>query len=162
MWPYWLDGVDQTVTPVGIGNVTPSQLGRRKIPLLSMVQALDPAAAIGTTKTEGVVDEMLTDLSLGPHAFAVEVQGSSMEPDYRAGDRVVIDPAVCPSPGDSVLASINGDAVLRRYLDRSSGPRRAFELAPANPSWPTTASDSPGSEVRIIGTVMEHRRYRRR
>lgn len=162
MRPYWLDGIDQVVQPEGVGNVSPSIVGRRRIPLLSLSQALSPSRAIETFSVGGIALELLTDMELGPHAFAVDVVGVSMEPDYHAGDRVIIDPAVFPSPGDHVLASVNGEAVLRKFRDRSLGSERAYELAPANDGWAMINSSSPGITVEIIGTVMEHRRYRKR
>lgn len=107
---------------------------------------------------------MLTDSELGPHAFALEVMGESMSPEYREGDRIIIDPAVYPRPGDACIASVNGEVTFKRFRPRGLNEhgKDVFELAPINADFATIRSDQAGAEVSIIGTVIEHRRYRRR
>lgn len=107
---------------------------------------------------------MLTDQELGPHAFALEVLGESMSPEYREGDRIIVDPAVYPRPGDAVVAKVNGEVTFKRYRPRgvNASGGDVFELAPLNPDYATIRSDQPGYDVAIVGTVMEHRRYRKR
>ncbi len=88
-----------------------------------------------------------------------------MEPDFREGDKVIIDPEIQPRPGDYVVAKLanENEATFKKYRPRGSDKdgRPTIELVPLNPDWPTLVvdSDHPG---RIIGTMVEHRRYRQR
>ena len=86
-----------------------------------------------------------------------------MLPEYRPGDRVIIDPNVTPQPGDCVVAK-NGDdeATFKKYRPRGidAQGRLVFELVPLNDDYPTIRSDV--TPAHIVGTMVEHRKYRRR
>lgn len=150
----------------GESNVQPTAIGSRRIPVLSYVQA--------GALTESVVpythpdDWLLTDLDLSRSAFALRIKGLSMyspmsEESFNEGDLVVIDPSVEPLPGDFVVAK-NGEheATFKKYRPRGVNEKGAvvFELVPLNPDYPSLRSDI--SAVQIIGTMVEHRRYRKR
>lgn len=98
-------------------------------------------------------------------AFALEIVGESMEPQFERGDVVIIDTGVRPLPGDFVVAKLNNqnDATFKKYrvLGANAAGNQIIELVPMNADYPTlTISEhNPGS---IIGTMIEHRRYRRR
>jgi SOS-response transcriptional repressor LexA len=149
----WLD-VDHT------SNVTLANVGTRRIPLISYVQAGNWTEA----SVAGNFDDwLLTDLDLSPRAFALTIKGDSMMPDFREGDAVLIDPAVMPQPGDFVAAK-NGDhkATFKKYRPRglNENGEQIFELVPLNPDHEPMRSDR--EPIEIIGTMMEHRRYRKR
>lgn len=144
-------------------NVAPAPVGSRQIPLISCVQAgmwteISDAYAPG----DGA-DWLLTDLDLSAHAFALEIKGESMLPDFKPGDRVIIDPEIAPSPGDFVAAK-NGsnEATFKKYRPRGMNERgeQVIELVPLNPDFPSLRSDI--SPIEIIGTMVEHRRYRKK
>jgi SOS-response transcriptional repressor LexA len=99
--------------------------------------------------------QLMTDRASADHAFALEIDGDSMAPAFRPGDRVVIDTKIKPEPGDYVAALLD-DAVVtfRRYRARHPG----FELIPENEDWETVGS---GDSVRILGVMTEHRSYRK-
>ena len=83
-----------------------------------------------------------------------------MEPDFREGDAVVIDPEVIPLPGDFVVAKNGEEEALFKSIDRAALSRaEVFELVPLNEDYPTLRSDQV--PIRIIGTMIEHRRYRK-
>ncbi|GKV89318.1 hypothetical protein PEC301619_13000 [Pectobacterium carotovorum subsp. carotovorum] len=85
-----------------------------------------------------------------------------MQPDFSEGDTVIIDPDVSPIPGDFVVAR-NGDdeVVFKKYRPRGViNGTDVFELSPLNDDYPTMRSDE--TAIRIIGTMIEHRRYRRK
>lgn len=106
----------------------------------------------GTDSKRGM---LMTDSTTTAQSFALEIEGESMSPRFRAGDRVVIDPSIQPLPGDYVAALLTGDVVcFRRYRQRHSG----FELVPENPDWETIQSDE---SVQIVGVMTEHRTYRK-
>ena len=112
----------------------------------------------------GDADEfLLTDQDLSDNAFALEIVGESMLPDFQPGDRVIIDPSVLPQPGDFVVAK-NGEeeATFKKYRPRGVNEhgQAVFELVPINPDYPSMRSDV--MPILIIGTMIEHRKYRKR
>lgn len=145
-------------------NVTSVPFGKRPIPVISYVQAgllsdiNDPYAP-----GDGFAIEICED-DLGRFAFALEIEGDSMLPEFRPGDRVIIDPDVNPMPGDFVVAkNSHQKATFKKYRPRGMNEQGAqvFELVPLNEDYPTMRSDI--EQLRIIGTMVEHRKkYRRK
>lgn len=144
-------------------NITPVELGAHRIPMISYVQAggwtgvYDPYAP-------GDADEwLLTDLELSDGSFALEIKGDSMLPEFKPGDRVIVDPVIAPQPGDYVVAK-NGEeeATFKKYRPRGMNERGdvVFELVPLNEDYPSIRSDL--TPIRIVGTMVEHRKYRKR
>jgi SOS-response transcriptional repressor LexA len=155
---YILHGEDS-----GVVNVIPAPIGLRQIPIISYVQAGCWTESCDCRAMDGSIDTITTDLDLGSMAFALEVRGDSMAPEILEGDVVVIDPDVDPLPGD-IVAAKNGshEATLKQYRPRGTNEQgqEYFELVPLNPVYPTMRSDH--HHVTIIGTMMEHRRYRKK
>ncbi|WP_241610262.1 LexA family protein [Rosenbergiella epipactidis] len=143
-------------------NVEPAIADIRHIPILSYVQAGTWAAESSIRNLEGEIDYLQTNLDLSSSAFTLVIKGRSMEPEFSEGDAVVIDPQVFPLPGDFVVAK-NGEeeALFKKFRPRGIvNGKEVFELVPLNEDYPTLRSDS--SDIRIVGTMMEHRKYRRR
>lgn len=144
-------------------NVAPAPLGTRRIPLVSYVQAGHMTEAVDPYALGDADEWMLTDLDLSANAFALKIKGDSMLPEFREGDTVIIDPVVPPLPGDYVVAK-NGEneATFKKYRPRGVNEHghQVFELVPLNEDYPSMRSDI--TPIRIIGTMVEHRRYRKR
>jgi SOS-response transcriptional repressor LexA len=144
-------------------NVIPVPAGKRAIPVISAVQAgklteiNDPYPAGAGYAVEYADDD------LSRWAFALEIDGDSMLPDFRPGDRVIVDPEIAPNPGDFVVAK-NGreEATFKKYRPRGIGPdgNMIFELVPLNDDYPTMRSDV--ESLRVIGVMVEHRKKYRR
>lgn len=151
----WLDGAET--------NVSPAPVGSRQIPLISCVQAGMWTEIADNYEPGDAAEWLLTDLELSGRAFALEIKGESMLPDFRPGDRVIIEPEIAPSPGDFVVAK-NGsnEATFKKYRPRGVNEHgdQVFELVPLNPDYETMRSDY--TPIIIIGTMVEHRRYRKR
>ena len=85
-------------------------------------------------------------------------------PDFEEGDWIVIDPSVKPEPGDFVVArnGEKGKVVVRKYRPKGldSSHRMFFELLPLNEDYPVIRSHI--DSVELIGTVMEHRKFRKK
>lgn len=144
-------------------NIASTTLGTRRIPLISYVQAGHMTEAIDPYTIGNSEEWLLTDLDLAMNAFALKIKGDSMLPEFREGDTVIIDPSVQPLPGDYVVAkNCENEATFKKYRPRGINERgeQVFELVPLNDDYPSMRSDLVN--ITIIGTMVEHRRYRKR
>jgi len=65
--------------------------------------------------------------------YALEVQGDSMEPLYREGDRIVVSPTEQVRRGDRVVVKTRDGEVMAKVLHRQTG--RQIELHSLNPNY---------------------------
>lgn len=143
-------------------NVTPAPMGVRRVPLISYVQAGAWTEAVDNFNPGDAEDWLMTDLKLSKTAFALEIKGDSMLPEFKPGDRVIIDPEVVPIPGDFVAAKNGKDeATFKKYRPRGADEsgNAIFELVPLNEDFESMRSDVVA--IKIVGTMVEHRKYRR-
>lgn len=152
--PGWLQsGEGSEHDPVVRIELDGREVRVRQVPLLEGKEA--KAFAEGKDVTKGKT--LMTDAEISTRSFAMEIEGESMAPAFRQGDRVVIDAAVLPEPGDFVAADVGGLLTFRKYRARGG---ELFELVPLNEDWPVLRSDT--CEIKILGVMAEHRSYRRR
>ncbi|HFF8937686.1 helix-turn-helix domain-containing protein [Serratia marcescens] len=140
-----------------------SELNARRVPLISYVQAGALAENRPIEDIEGEFEYVMTDMDLSAHSFALRIVGDSMEPDFKEGDVIIIDPEVEPSPGEFVVAKNgNHEATFKKYrpLGIGSFGYGCFELIPLNSDY--AKMDSTTQDIAIIGTMVEHRIYRRK
>ncbi|MDN5503243.1 MAG: peptidase S24 [Comamonas sp.] len=145
-------------------NVKPVFAGLRAYPVISKIQA-------GKVKEitcpyepgDGYAVEFGDD-DASEWAFFLEIDGDSMLPEFNPGDRVRIDPEVAPRPGDYVAAKNSSEeSTFKKYRVRGIDltGKEIFELVPLNDNYPVMRSDE--HELKVIGTMTEHRRkYRRK
>lgn len=156
----------RTLDEVAFGstsNVAPAPIGSKRIPVISFVQAGLWSEATDPFQPGDAQEWLYTDMEISGDSYALRIKGDSMAPDYVAGDVVIIDPSLQPLPGDMVVARNHVDeAMFKKYRPRGINERgeQAFELVPLNPDYPTIHSDR--QPVRIIGVMVEHRKFRRR
>lgn len=135
-----------------------------RVPVIDRVQAGDWSEVEDPFALSSADEFLQTDLRVSSSTFALVIEGRSMEPEFQPGDKVIIDPMVRPRPGDFVVAKRDNDqeATFKKFRLRSQDEqgRDVIELKPLNPDWPTLMidQDNPGH---IVGTMVEHRRYRR-
>lgn len=145
------------------GDMIPIEdINLKKIPVISYVQAGALANRRPVEAIDDIYEYVLTDSHTSDKAFALKVSGDSMEPDFKEGDVIVIDPEVEPMPGEFIVAA-NGDmeATFKKYRPLFGGSDGYdFELIPLNNDYPT--KKCLAGEVRIVGTMIEHRIYRRK
>ena len=130
--------------------------GLHQIPLL-----FQRDVAQWLTDDSSVRHELLmhNDMALSQQSFGFRVEEQAMMPAIVRDDVVIIDPRVSPRPGDSVLALQQQIALIRTWRQRSSeGGVTQFELAPININFPELHSSR--ENLKLIGTVVELRRYR--
>lgn len=93
--------------------------------------------------------------------FALELEGTSMAPDFQPGDDVIVDTGLKPSPGDYVIAKLEGEdrATFKKYRLKGydEDGSEIVELVPINPDYPVLEMSRrrPG---RIVAVLVEHRR----
>lgn len=144
-------------------NVSAAQIGTKQIPLLSYVSAGHWTGAVDAFQPNDAHEWLVTDLELSDSAFALEIKGDSMLPEFKPGDRVIIDPGVSPQPGDFVVGKNgDGEATFKKFRPRGvdASGNLVFELVPLNDDYPTMRSDV--TPITILGTMVEHRKYRKK
>lgn len=155
----WLD-IDHSAE---MRNTQAASMGVTRVPLISHVQAGIWTEIVDNFNPGDADDWLLTDSRLSSGAFALEIKGSSMLPEFKEGDRVIIDPDVFPQPGDFVVGK-NGseEATFKKYRPRGVDARgnEIFELVPLNEDFASIRSDQ--QPIKIVGTMVEHRKYRKR
>ncbi|MFP1632848.1 S24 family peptidase [Zhengella sp. ZM62] len=75
----------------------------------------------------------------GEGVYALEVQGDSMLPVYRDGDRLIVQPGAQCRKGDRVVVRTRGGEVMAKVLARQG--RTELELASLNPDHPPRVLD---------------------
>lgn len=104
----------------------------------------------------------MSEINHSKFAVAFNVIDDSMAPDFLEGDLIVIDPKVHPLPGEFVLARSGSTTFFRKFkvneLDTEN--EQSFSLIPLNDDYASLSSNN--HEIEIIGTMVEHRIYRRK
>ena len=109
--------------------------GRSKIPLIGLAQAGGEGFFDDGGFPAGAGwDEVELPSTADAHAYALSISGNSMEPVYRAGDRVIVSPAAPVRVGDRVVVRTRDGAVMAKELARRTAGR--IELASLNPAFP--------------------------
>lgn len=144
-------------------NVELSSLGTKRLPVWDYVQAGLWAGVSPNLRGEEMQDYVLTDGEYSDAAFALVIKGDSMEPDFKEGEVVIIDPSISWQPGDFVVAKdAKGEATFKKYRPRGLNDqgKEYFLLEPLNKDYEPMRSDL--QQIQILGTMVEHRKYRRR
>ncbi len=104
----------------------------RRIPLIGMAQAGDDGHFDDAGFPVGGSWDEVTLPDIGdPNAYALEINGDSMEPAYRDGDTVIVSPAAPIRRGDRVVLRTARGEVMAKQLSRRSA--RRVELKSLNP-----------------------------
>lgn len=141
-----------TDTLLGVNTPRPGN----RIPILGTVVAGQPAyAAENIVGWEEVTDKM----SMQGKLFALKVKGSSMEPEFKEGDIVIVREQPDIESGDIAVVLINGDeATLKKVKKDPNGLfLYAFNQAVYEPHFYSN-NDIETLPVRIVGRVIENRR----
>ena len=141
-----------TDTLLGVNTPRPGN----RIPILGTVVAGQPAyAAENIVGWEEVTDKM----SMQGKLFALKVKGSSMEPEFKEGDIVIVREQPDIESGDIAVVLINGDeATLKKVKKDPNGLfLYAFNQAVYEPHFYSN-NDIETLPVRIVGRLIENRR----
>lgn len=139
-------------------NVEIINLPVKRIPVLTYVQAGNWRESI----TQNVDEYVFAHVAVSERTFAAKIKGTSMMPEFKEGEVIIVDTEVTPQPGDYVFAQ-NGqkEATFKKYRARGYGDdgQEFFDLVPLNADYATIQTDSRTTE--IIGVIVEHIRMMR-
>jgi phage repressor protein C with HTH and peptisase S24 domain len=121
------------------------------VPLIGLAQAgsagfFDDAGFPVGHGWEEIAFPELTD----PHAYALEINGESMVPVYRDGDRIVVSPEANTRRGDRVVVKTLEGEVMAKQLARRTA--RRVELQSFNPQFEDRALDL--SDVAFVHRII--------
>ncbi|MHC8508721.1 MAG: S24 family peptidase [Rhodospirillales bacterium] len=104
----------------------------RNIPLIGLAQAGDEGFFDDAGYPAGAGWDEIPFPGFGdPHAYAVEINGDSMEPVFRDGDIAIVSPQASIRRGDRVVVKTKEGEILAKELRRRSA--RRIDLASLNP-----------------------------
>jgi len=140
-------GTSRGLTPTGEGSLKP----QRSVPVVGRVAAGGPNLAFQEIEREVVVDPELfgeNDDSL----FALRIVGDSMKnAGIFEGDIAVVRRQQTADSGDIVVAMIDGDATVKRYIPQ----KNKIVLQPENETYkPITVQGEQLGEFSILGKVV--------
>ena len=159
--------LEHAVLADSLTNVVPYDGRLKPIPLLQFERVGDMLGTGRFMVYQDAYDHgdvIWVDDDVSEECFALRVSGSSMEPDFRENDEIVIDPSIRPCPGDFVVAlRVNqktgeSETVFNKYRSRGCDMNGTdvFELIPLNDDYP--AYNSQVEKLTLVGVVIEHRR----
>jgi repressor LexA len=122
--------------------------GIGRVPLVGAVPAGQPIDAV-----ENIESEIIVDLSFVPKgdSFSLRVTGDSMiGAGINDGDVVIVKKQAVAEKGDIVVAVIEGEATVKRYLPEG----RRIRLQPENPDFEPIIVTKKSGEFRIAGKVV--------
>lgn len=115
-------------------NTTDMGSAGRLLPVIGYEEAVAFFEADDGTPRKEPEDWVEAGGPAGPRAFILRVEGRSMEPDFKAGDKVVIDPDMPWKSGDFVVAKRDIDkAVSLKQISLEGGESYLYAT---NPDWP--------------------------
>ena len=131
----WLQfGAEQAAMPLSDYNVTDGPEIGKLAPLISWVKAGSFHEPMDQYSVGDAEDWYPLPKKAGPRTFALRVRGVSMEPRYREGDIIFVDPDAEARHGHRVVVRLEGDkeATFKELVIEGD---RSF-LKALNPAWP--------------------------
>jgi SOS-response transcriptional repressor LexA len=139
----------------GLDNIAAAAIGHgRALPVVGMVRAGEFMAADDAGFPPGAADEYVYSDTKGRNLFAVRVVNDSMEPEFREGDLLIVNPNLEAQNGDFVIAKIpdENEATFKKLVRHG----KILILRPLNPRYPDIVVDKP-SRLAIVGKVVERK-----
>lgn len=121
-----------------------------RVPLISFVQAGDWSGVVDNFQPGDAEEWIPFPGHIGPHAFALRVNGPSMEPRFVEGDIIFVDPDREVESGDFIIAKNGADEATFKKFYRDGD--RCF-LVPLNDDW-GKPMEMTGRDWKIVGRVM--------
>ena len=138
------------------GPLTPEPAAKR-VPVVSWAAA---GAARAYEDLANQIEEVVESDCKDSNAFAIIIEGDSMETKFYAGDRVVFAPNYEPRNGDAVVAKLNDGRVYFKYYFRTGHEGARVKLVSENQNYGPLEFDR--SEFVFIYPAWEIKRKLRR
>jgi SOS-response transcriptional repressor LexA len=137
-------------------NVEPASLKKmRQVPIISWVMA-GKWEMVCDNFQPGDAEEWTESDVRGKNVFALRVKGDSMEPEFRGGDVVIVNPHVEAKPGDYVIVKNDEDEATFKQLKKFGD---TLVLHPLNSRYEDIELKK-GVKYRIVGKVVKkEKRY---
>lgn len=138
----------------GVSTSTGPEIGG-EVPLISDVQAGRFTEHVDNFHPgDGGREMVATSVPVKRHTFALRVSGDSMEPEFREGMILIIEPELDALPGDYVVAKNSDEETTFKQLIKDGGD---WYLKPVNDRYPI----KPLGQSKIIGVLRAvEKRYR--
>ena len=128
-------------------NTAPGPTIKGEVPLLSNVQAGMYTEFVDNLHPgEEAYESISTSVPVNRYTFALRVTGDSMEPDFKEGMILIVEPELDPQPGDYVIAKNGSEETTFKQLIKDGGD---WYLKPLNSRYPI----KPLATSTIIGVV---------
>lgn len=154
----WLLFGVEVAEPRASYGVGPGPATRGLVPLISWVRAGALCDAEDTLRPGDAEAWLPCPVPFGEGAFALRVTGASMEPEYRDGEAIYVDPTRAAKHGDDVIVRTpDGLVTFKRFQDTPDG---RYLLA-LNPDHPERIIRVPEGTVVcgvVIGSWMDRRK----
>lgn len=139
------------LTYLASNNIEPGPPISRTVPLISSVQAGAWTSIVDQFQPGDAEEWVPVAKAVSKNAFALRVSGTSMEPDYRPGDIIVVDPDSQAHSGSLVVVRLNSDneATFKRLV--FDGARTYLE--PLNTRY--QPMEITGKDYTICGVVRQ-------
>jgi SOS-response transcriptional repressor LexA len=139
----------------GSENVQEGPEVRGRVPLISAVQAGNYKMHVDNLHPgDGEGERISTTVPVKRHTFALRVSGDSMEPEFKEGAILIVEPDMDAQPGDFVIAKNGDEETTFKQLMQDGGD---WYLKPLNPRYPI----KPLGKASIVGVVRAvERRFR--
>lgn len=132
-----------------VDNATTGPVVHGQVPLLSRVQAGQWGEIMGDMQVNEITDWVSTTAKVSPNAYALRIEGDSMEPTLPDGSIVIVDPAAAADNGKIVVVRQNGSEATVKKLVVDGG--KQF-LQPINPRYPIMEA---GQDAVFCGVVRQ-------
>lgn len=132
-------------------------MGKSRIPVLAYNAVAGWLNGMDSNLTKAENQFVLTDSIYSDRAFMLVVKGESMLPEFRPGDRIIIDPEVKPKPGDFVIAFDKSDPKKDAVFMRMKQVGKIVELHPLD-EWKQTFWSSADMDFQIVGKMVDSAR----
>ena len=139
-------------------RVTFPRIVWRQVPIVAWARA---GAAHDYADLANQIEETVETDNRDPNAFALIIEGESMEPDFRAGDLVIVSPNSEPRNGDFVVArQKEGHGVSFKRFRRTGREGQNITLESLNPIYKTI--EYPAAAFRFIYPAVDLKRKLRK
>lgn len=110
-------------------NVEKAEVPHGKVPLISWTHAGEWASSTDPYPV-GMAEDWVSWDTKHKGVYALKVRGNSMEPEYRDGDIIFVDPTKQPIINDDIVAEFDGETQLKRL--KVYKPQEMVLLSPLN------------------------------